>query len=147
MLWGTSHRSERFSLFSWEKTHFSSLSSFLVHLLCSFALVSVDILVSSVQHCLSDCVSFSASAPQLLRESLASQGLPLISTVVQTLAAVSPWRFIVVVVSTQTPAPLGPRLLSKLGHSHHSFRNFSTSSRSSLLSSSFLLLFRFMQNF
>ena len=73
MLWAPVTEVSLFQL-SWEHTRFSSLSSHLVHLLCSFAPVSVDILVPSVQHCRSDCISFSTSAPQLLRETFALQG-------------------------------------------------------------------------
>ena len=107
-----------------------------VHLLCSSAHVSLGILVPCVQHYRSDCILSSASAPQLRRETSVLQGLLQILTVVQNLGAVFLLRFLVVSVSTQTQAPLGPRLLPKPVTLIVFVQKFSTSSRSSPLSSS-----------
>ena len=64
----------------------SPQDSFLVHLLCSFVSVSVDILLPSDQPYHSGYISFSASAPPLPRGTYASQELTSVSTVFQEIS-------------------------------------------------------------
>ena len=89
----------------------------------------------SVQHCRSDCISFSASAPQLLHETSELHCLLLISTIVQILDAVSPLRFLVVSVLSD--------LISVQNHvTFHIVKVIAA-----VLLVTFLLLFRLMRHF
>ena len=69
-----------------------------------------DILLPNFPHCHIDYTSFSVSAPPLPRGISASRRSPSMSTVSQTLDEVSLFKFLVVFVSTPSPAPLGLRL-------------------------------------
>ena len=82
------------------------------------------LLLPDVPHNHNGYISFSVSAPQLPRGISASQELSLVSTVFQTLDAVSLLKFLVVFFFTQLPTPLGLRLPPKQSHSHHLHSRF-----------------------